>query len=524
MKIKKISAFLSLLLAIVMLMSALVSCGNTGSGTDTSAADTSTADIAGSDESTAPESTVDPEVAARDEFYNNNFATGIISEDINPGVMALLSCCEYYNATMKAGTAAGQKWVYSNSSTYVPQAGTFDSMVEKAKYGANCASPVNWAFIDMGIMSKSLRFYGGSTGNFANYNAVIAFLDPVCEIFDRFDNPKEFKDLYAAGEVKAGDIFLCKHHTFIYRGDGTFFAAGHDGKWHTDPKANTEDDRKAVFEEWVLTFDECCNYTYTCYYQIRLKDNYIPQFYRNKEGALVENPMWSPEKSTTYDYQAHFCFDTFGKENVLLGTTFSHTENSFNIGKLSDKANLTDGQLYYDNTTMTYCDIKFTDMALRFNANGEKGSKSAGYKYIGGMYTVLDEVAKVDSFSLWQQATGASSGGYVGGIDGFDILVSLDGKEWTVVYSITEAACENKWKLVDDEKNRNMQGNMMCSYIMADFTTGPVDAKYIMLALTDGRCQHAGKLTRLGIDALTGSSAPFFRLSEFQVYAAEKKQ
>ncbi len=230
--------------------------------------------------------------SAFDFFLADNYASGIIKDEVNLGVQALLSCCEYYSQRLLDGTKNGEKWVYSNSSTYVPQRGTFDSMIERKMFGANCASPVNWAFMDMGIMPTNQRFYGGSTGGFAGTDEAYGYVSEVCEIYNYHSDPIPFKQLYNEGKIKAGDIILAVHHTYIYRGDQTFYAAGHDGDWHTDPTAETEDKRKAVFENWICDMYSNTNYKdYEVHYLIRFKDDYVPEYYRNHNGEVVKNPM-----------------------------------------------------------------------------------------------------------------------------------------------------------------------------------------------------------------------------------------
>ncbi len=243
--------------------------------------------------------------SAMELFLKDNYAAGLVSDEVNLGVLAMLSSLEYFNDRMVYGSKElGEKWVYSNSGTYAKQTGYFDDMLKSSKKGGNCASPVNWALCEMGIVPKNDRFYGGSTGNFKSYSGdAEEYLAPYVEVINMYDSPVTFKELYKAGKVKAGDIFLCKHHTFVYRGDESFYAAGHDGAWHTDPTANTEDDRKAVFDNWVLAFDEVsetgekvsgkynANYNYKVYYIVRLRDDYVPAKYRNADGVLVDNPM-----------------------------------------------------------------------------------------------------------------------------------------------------------------------------------------------------------------------------------------
>ncbi len=484
-------------------------------GTTTSSPNVETSSATGDNKQTAEEL-----------FYMDNFAAGAIGESVSPAVMAFLSCNEYYADSLQKGIAAGQKWVYSNSSTYVPQRGYYDDMVKSGKYGANCASPVNWAFIDMGIMPSSMRFYGGSTGNFANYTSVLAFLEPVCEIYDLTSEGKDFKQLYKEGRIKAGDIFLATHHTFIYRGDQTFYAAGHDGAWHTDPTAATEDSRKAVFDNWIMDMTTCTNYNYKVYYQIRLKDEFVPQYYRDSDGKLAENPMYDPETSMAYNPKDNFSYETNGRDNVLGGAAFSKS-NGFNLKKLSDFANLTDGQVYYDNTTLTYSDFQMEGGAAYgkeptywFDANGNRSNtKDQTYKYLCGFKTTLDKVYKLDAFAVYSQNVGATSGVPIGDIDGFDILVSLDGTNWTVAYSIENATGESKWTDVTDQRNINVQNHNMTHYIYADFTTGPIEAKHVLFALSAGRTQNAEGAAKYGYNV--SASTDYFRLSELQVYSVD---
>ncbi len=243
--------------------------------------------------------------SALDLFLKDNYAADIATDDVNLGVLAMLSSLEYFNDRMVYGsTQLGEKWIYSNSGKYAAQTGHFDTMLKSEKKGGNCASPVNWALCEMGIVPTNDRFYGGSTGNFKSYSGnARTYLAPYVEVFDYYKNPVPFHQLYKEGKVKTGDIFLCKHHTFVYRGNESFYAAGHDGAWHTDPTVVSDDDRQAVFDNWVLGFDQVAgsgekvagkyntNYNYDVYYIVRLRDDYVPAKYRNAQGELVANPM-----------------------------------------------------------------------------------------------------------------------------------------------------------------------------------------------------------------------------------------
>ena len=227
------------------------------------------------------------------QFLEDNFAKGKVSDallkEATPGAAALISCCLYYEAELEKGAAEGQKWVYTNSSKYAPQNSSFDHMVESGRWGVNCAMPASWAYIDMGILKEGMRFWGGRGGEFAKYEKVREPLEKAVTI-TKIEDGKMFKDLFANGLVKPGDVFLAKGHTFIYLGDDLFFAAGHDGKWHTDPEAETEDAQHAVFESWLMPREACVNNEYKVTWQLSFKEDYMPAYYRNAKGELVPNP------------------------------------------------------------------------------------------------------------------------------------------------------------------------------------------------------------------------------------------
>lgn len=216
--------------------------------------------------------------------------------DLSNGVKALIGCGNYYNARLLSGIKNGEKWVYSNSSKYVAQRTTFDAMTQRRYKGANCASIANWAFMDMGIIPKGYRFYGDENGNIEHYNSgdtnCKKYLDAACEIINAHN--KTFSQLYKEGKIKTGDIMTARYHTFIYRGDSSFFSCGHDAKWHKDKTAHTEDKHKAVFDNWVRSVKGSGNRNVKVKYIIRIKDSYEPKSYRNTEGKITENPVLDP--------------------------------------------------------------------------------------------------------------------------------------------------------------------------------------------------------------------------------------
>ena len=237
-------------------------------------------------------------------FREDNFAAVYVTkrgqrlsaellDSVSPGVLALLSECMYFESELQKGIARGEQWVYSNSSTYVPQSGSFDSMVKSGKTGMNCAMPQGWALIDMGVTTNGKHLYGNSTGGLANKgtSGIGTRAAAACDLTS-WDGTVQFSTLYRKGLVEAGDIFYAKGHTFIYMGDQLFMAAGHDGKWHTEESAYTEDSRKACFETWVCDMESNADYNYTVYWQMRFKADYVPEYYRNAAGELVKCPIW----------------------------------------------------------------------------------------------------------------------------------------------------------------------------------------------------------------------------------------
>lgn len=225
-----------------------------------------------------------------DKFPEDNFANGKVSEELlkeaTPGAVALIGCCLYYESELQKGVAAGQKWVYTNSSKYSPQNSSFGHMVESGHWGVNCAMPASWAYVDMGIMEEGMRFWGARDGGFARLEKVRDSIEKAATIIE-LDGTKTFSEMFDEGSVKPGDVFLTYGHTFIYLGDDLFFAAGHDGKWHSDPEAETEDGAHAVFESWIMPRESCHNNGCRPTWQISFKEDYMPAFYRNKAGELV---------------------------------------------------------------------------------------------------------------------------------------------------------------------------------------------------------------------------------------------
>lgn len=227
-------------------------------------------------------------------FDSDNPGSGDTSSPANGeklnGPDALIACGDYYNSKLESAVKKGEKWVYSNSSKYVKQSGTFEQMLnyKTGIRGGNCASIANWAYRDMGIMGKGDKFHCQSDGIHWGGNAEEK-VKKNCKIINVKSTKKSFQTLVKEGVIKKGDVILGSGHTYVYRGDGTVFASGHDAKWHSDHSVKTEDSRKAVFETWVRKYKGTYDATFKPYYIVRIKDSFVPKYYRDSKGKLVKN-------------------------------------------------------------------------------------------------------------------------------------------------------------------------------------------------------------------------------------------
>ena len=198
--------------------------------------------------------------------------------------------------------------------------------------------------------------------------------------------------------------------------------------------------------------------------------------------------------------------------NLLYGMSASQAE-SFGISSISNPANQTDGKYVYDkDAKSTYTDFKmsfskaqcadYTSIAQLYNANGQL---SADGKYLCGFRFELDEKVFIDSFTIYNS-------GVTYDIDGFDILVSNDGENWTVAYSCEKLASGLKYEKVDATTNK----------FSASFEK--TEAKYVMFALTAPRSRDASGVTaynqKYGVTASVNENPHYFRIVEFEIYEA----
>ena len=199
--------------------------------------------------------------------------------------------------------------------------------------------------------------------------------------------------------------------------------------------------------------------------------------------------------------------------NLLYGKSATKTE-SFGISSISNPTNQTDGKYVYDkDAKSTYTDFKmsfsksecasYTTISQLYNAQGQL---SADGKYLCGFWFELDEAAFIDSFSLYNS-------GVTYDIDGFDILVSNDGENWTVAWSGEKLAAGLKYEKVDATTNK----------ITAEF--GKVEAKFVMFALTAPRSRDASGVAafndKYGVVAEVNANPHYFRIVEFEIYEAD---
>ena len=111
----------------------------------------------------------------------------------------------------------------------------------------------------------------------------------------------------------------------------------------------------------------------------------------------------------------------------------------------------------------------------------------------------------VDSFSVY-------SSGIIYGVDGFDILLSTDGENWTVAYTGEKLASGLKYEKVDATTNK----------ITATFAK--TEAKFVMFALTAPRSRDASAVeafnNKYGVSTSVNANPHYFRIVEFELYEA----
>ena len=229
-------------------------------------------------------SEVTVKLTPEEEFRKNNY--GDYQPDTSVAALTMIGMCSYYNDRMKAD---GDKW-YDTNLTSFSAADTFSQGINASRKGTNCNTLLNWSWADMGLKSgSSSLLYGDKNHRVHAYNSGSTSLqgtvDSHCSV--SYTGGTKFKTLVSQGKVKPGDMLFGKIHTFIYRGEGTVFASAGDARCHHEGKKLVMDD----FVNGSASYD----WNQKVYYLIRFNDDCIPRYYRDKTGALVENPMYTAE-------------------------------------------------------------------------------------------------------------------------------------------------------------------------------------------------------------------------------------
>ena len=237
----------------------------------------------------------------------------------------------------------------------------------------------------------------------------------------------------------------------------------------------------------------------------------------HKFGAWEITAAAEDGKAGTKTRKCTVCGKTETKSytNSLISGKAVSSGNWFGVKSMKNSACATDGAKAYDpSSSSQYMDIgtKFSKSEMNNYQNIAKkylpdGTLSADGKYLCGFWYKLDAAAKIDSFALYNTAT-------LMDIDGFDILVSSDGKSWRVVYSATDLVGGLKYVPVDS--NTNM--------ISGSFEA--TEARYVMFALTAPRSRNSSITAEFNKKYGKNVSGPndnphYFRIVEFEIFEAD---
>ena len=169
-------------------------------------------------------------------------------------------------------------------------------------------------------------------------------------------------------------------------------------------------------------------------------------------------------------------------------------------------------RLYNKDDSSSYCDFKLSSskedvtagIAPRYNLKGETGQSDS--IYLAAFIVELDDIYTVDRFSISLQQTDNPSAS----IDGFDILLSSDGTNWSRVISVTELVCDRKFttEVIDG-----------FATLVYSTTFPAAQAKYVAFGLTQPRCQHADALAEYGLTPNVYTN--YFRITEFELFKAD---
>lgn len=230
-------------------------------------------------------------LTAEQQFRKNNY--GEYQPDTSIAALAMLGMCDYYNDVMKADNA---RWYDTNLTSFSPL-DTFEQERKAKHQGANCNSLLNWSWSDMGIKPGSgTKLYGDSSSKVHGYNSsnkhLKSLVDSCCTVIST--HGATLRTMVHKGQVKPGDMLFMKIHTYIYRGEGTVFASAGDAKCRRKGK-------DLIFLNWI-NGSSSYDWKRRTSYLIRFKDDFIPRYYRDKSGEVLENPMYT-EKQTNAELE-----------------------------------------------------------------------------------------------------------------------------------------------------------------------------------------------------------------------------
>ncbi|MBQ5360298.1 MAG: C40 family peptidase, partial [Lachnospiraceae bacterium] len=200
----------------------------------------------------------------------------------SPGVQAVQSCINYYEAGLRKLNSSGKKMQYSNHGWASNYFRRFDKLLAsrdrdpagRIYYSANCDSGHIW--VQQDLLSPSQGYYQVS----GIWNDVTASVMK--------GGSKSFRYLVDSNLLQPGDLIVFKTHRFIYYGKGLVFDTGHGSKWYRDGSISHTDKYKAVFRSFLIPVRNSSDYTRDGTFRVkRVKAGFIPRYYRSASGLLV---------------------------------------------------------------------------------------------------------------------------------------------------------------------------------------------------------------------------------------------
>ena len=194
------------------------------------------------------------------------------------GVQVLQSNLNYYEAAMQALKKQGKKWQYSVGGGINNFMWAFDDIVNYQPYRSSCCSSAqNWIVKDFGEKNRT----------------------DFCTVIN-INEASTFQQLYESGKIRKGDMLYGVRydngraimHEYINYDFTTTFDTGHgSGGWHADASIRHSDPRKAVFDTFMNPMKTSFSYYgYKIRKIFRIRNDYVPGYYRNEKGILTKMP------------------------------------------------------------------------------------------------------------------------------------------------------------------------------------------------------------------------------------------